>query len=223
MHEPLRFTPIDMDTWPRKPYFEHYYDTVRCSYSVSCVLDITEMIKRCVEARVKFYPAIIYCISRAVNQVEAMRVCFDTNAVLGTWNYMSPCYATFHSDDQTFSNIWTLYHPVFSEFYQAYMIDMERYGDVKGMFPKPDQPDNCFTVSSLPWVTFTGFNINVFGDGTYLRPIFTIGKYFRDNDKTMLPLAVQAHHAVCDGYHTGQLINSITQTIEGCRSWMNVS
>lgn len=52
--------------------------------------------------------------------------------------------------------------------------------------------------------TFTSFNINVFGDGKYLLPIFTLGKYFEENEKRMIPLAIQVHHAVCDGYHVGK-------------------
>ncbi|MCC8180874.1 MAG: type A chloramphenicol O-acetyltransferase [Planctomycetes bacterium] len=221
MEQP-RFTPIDLDTWPRKPYFNHYYKAVRCSYSVTCTLDITELRRCCAEAKVKLYPALIYCLAQAVNQVEEMRVCFDSNPVLGTWNFMTPSYAVFHKDDNTFSNIWTSYNPDFSIFYQAYLLDIKRYGDLKGLFTKPDQPDNCFTVSCLPWVNFTGFNINVFGDGSYLRPIFTIGKYSREKDKTLIPLAVQAHHATCDGHHTSQLVNYVTELTEHCRSWMRI-
>lgn len=89
MSEPLQFTPIDRETWPRRPYFDHYFKAVRCSYSVSCALDITELLASCASTDVKFYPAIIHCIAHAVNRVEEMRVCFDKNEVLGTWNFMS--------------------------------------------------------------------------------------------------------------------------------------
>lgn len=29
------------------------------------------------------------------------------------------------------------------------------------MFGKPDVPDNCFTMSMIPWVSFEGFNLNL--------------------------------------------------------------
>ena len=70
-------------------------------------------------------------------------------------------------------------------------------------------PENIFTISSLPWIDFTGFNINAFNDGRYLQPIFTLGQYVSENGRTLIPLAVQAHHAVCDGYHVGQLFEHI--------------
>ena len=28
-----------------------------------------------------------------------------------------------------------------------------------------------------------------------------MGKYYKENDKILLPLAIQVHHAVCDGFH----------------------
>ena len=40
-------------------------------------------------------------------------------------------------------------------------------------------------------------------------PVFTIGKYFAQEDKIMLPLALQVHHAVCDGYHVGMFLEKL--------------
>ena len=52
-----------------------------------------------------------------------------------------------------------------------------------------------------PWATFEGFNLNLQDSYRYLLPIFTLGKYREENGRTWLPLAMQVHHAVCDGYH----------------------
>lgn len=58
------------------------------------------------------------------------------------------------------------------------------------------------------------YNINVFGDEKYLLPIFTMGKFFYVNEKRMLPLAIQVHHAVCDGYHVGRFIELLQKEID---------
>ena len=39
------------------------------------------------------------------------------------------------------------------------------------------------------------------------------GKTFEENGKTMLPLAIQVHHAVCDGYHVGKFIETLQANI----------
>lgn len=56
---------------------------------------------------------------------------------------------------------------------------------------RPDTPENTFPVSALPWASFEGFNLNLQKGYSYLLPIFTLGKFYCESGKTMLPLAVQ--------------------------------
>lgn len=73
----------------------------------------------------------------------------------------------------------------------------------------------------IPWFSFTAFNLQVFGDGNYLLPIFTMGKAFDAGTKKMLPLAIQVHHAVYDGYHVGRFIELLQKKIIGFDSGFN--
>lgn len=126
---------------------------------------------------------------------------------------MLPCYTIFHKDTETFSNLWTVYCKDYEEFYKMYENDLRQYGNQKGMFGEPDVPDNCFTVSMIPWVSFEGFNLNLQKGYDYLLPIFTMGKYYEENGRILLPLAIQVHHAVCDGFHVCRFINELQELI----------
>ena len=44
-------------------------------------------------------------------------------------------------------------------------------------------------------------------------PIFTMGKYFERDGRRMLPLSIQVHHAVCDGYHVGVFVDKLQDKI----------
>ncbi|MBT2286578.1 hypothetical protein J7E78_23935 [Paenibacillus polymyxa] len=142
------FNSIVLDQWDRKPYFDHYLNQVRCTYSITANLDITLLINELKLKGLKFYPA--------------LRTCFDA---------------------------------------------------------KPNEPPNIFPVSSIPWVNFMGFNLNIYNEGTYLLPIFTMGKYVQQNDKVYLPLSIQLHHAVCDGYHAGVLFTELQSLADQCHDW----
>jgi chloramphenicol O-acetyltransferase type A len=85
------------------------------------------------------------------------------------------------------------------------------FGNNYGMDAKTNTPANIFPISSLPWATFTGFNLSIFIDGSYLLPIFTYGKYFQQDGKYLIPLSIQVQHAVCDGFHVSELISEIQQ------------
>lgn len=65
-----------------------------------------------------------------------------------------------------------------------------------------------------PWTRFTGFNLNLPEGGDYFLPIFTAGRYEEQNGRITLPLAVQVHHAVCDGYHAGAFLRALQETLD---------
>ena len=48
-----------------------------------------------------------------------------------------------------------------------------------------------------------------------MQPIFTMGKYQEENGRTLLPLAIQVHHGVCDGFHLCRFVNSLQERLEG--------
>ena len=81
--------------------------------------------------------------------------------------------------------------------------------------PKEGTPPNSFNISMVPWLEFTSFNINVFDEGKFLLPIFTMGKFFERDGKRFLPLAIQVHHAVCDGYHMGAFVARLQEYVDG--------
>lgn len=142
-------------------------------------------------------------VSKTVNSYKEFRTCFNEDGVLGYWDQMVPSYTIFHQDNKTFSSIWTDFNDEFPTFYNNYQIDLECYGDLKGLDTKENISENTFHISSIPWISFTGFNLNVHHDNDYLLPIITGGKYFYQKDKIWLPVSLQLHHAVCDGYHAG--------------------
>ena len=203
------FNVIDLNNWSRKFYFEHYYQHIKCTYSVTVPIEITNLLKNCKKHSVKLYPAMIYILTKAINQIEELRVNYNDKQELGFWNFMSPCYTVFHQDDKTFSNIWTSYDTEFSVFHESYSQDIKKYGEVRDFIAKEQDPGNTFTISCIPWLDFTAFNLNIYDDAKYLCPIFTIGKYTQEGNKTFLPVSAQVHHAICDGYHAGLLFESI--------------
>lgn len=205
----MTFEKIDRDTWVRKEYFEHYFSNIPCTYSMTVGLDITQIVKQ----QVKLYPAMLYYLTTVVNRHSEFRTAFNENNELGIYSEMIPCYTVFHKDTEAFSNIWTNYTPNFEEFCNAYENDILQYVNEKGMTAKPNVPSNYFNVSMIPWATFEGFNLNLQKGYDYLKPIFTIGKYYQETGRTLIPLATQVHHAVCDGFHVCRLIDELQELI----------
>lgn len=215
------FKLIDKNTWKRKPYFDYYFSQVRCTYSITVNIDISEVIAFKNSHHIKLYPLLIYVLAKAVNSHEEFRTFINENGELGIWDVLFPCYTIFHKENESFSNLWTEWNENLRDFLSNYELDCKMFGDKCDISAKPDAPANTFPISSIPWTTFTGFNLNIFADGSYLSPIFTYGKYFQQDGKFLIPLSVQVHHAVCDGFHVARLVNEIQQICNDIKSESN--
>ena len=170
-------------------------------------------ITRLKQQGLKLYPTMLYLLTRTVNQYEQFRTSFRENGDLVIYSDMHPSYTIFHKDTETFSCIWTEYSSDYNAFCRSYEQDMLSYGTVEAFNAKPDTPENCFDVSMIPWASFESFHLHTQGF-TYLLPIFTMGKYCEENGEYYLPLALQVHHAVCDGFHACRFINTLQEEID---------
>lgn len=174
-------------------------------------IDISEVIAFKNRNCTKLYPLLIYVLTKAVNNHEEFRIAMNDKGELGVWETLLPCYTFFHKENESFSNLWTEWDDHLMTFLSNYEQDIKQFGNNYGIEAKPDTPANTFPISSLPWTSFTGFNLNIFADGSYLLPIFTYGKYFQQEGKYLIPISIQVHHAVCDGFHVSRLIHEIQQ------------
>ncbi len=191
------FNPIDRTNWEREEYFTHFFSDVPCTYSMTVRLDITQL-KR---SQQKIYPALLHRMAKVVNNHPEFRTAYNRQGQLGVFSQMMPCYTIFHKDTHTFSSIWTPYAEDYNLFLKDYQDDMDRFGHVHKREAKPNAPENCFNVSMIPWEDFEGFHLNLQKGYQYLLPIFTLGKYQEKDGRYTMPLAIQVHHAVCDGFH----------------------
>ena len=134
-----------------------------------------------------------------------------------SWQHyrVHPCYTVFHEQTETFSSLWSEYHDDFRQFLHIYSQDVACYGENLAYFPK-GFIENMFFVSANPWVSFTSFDLNVANMDNFFAPVFTMGKYYTQGDKVLMPLAIQVHHAVCDGFHVGRMLNELQQY---CDEW----
>ncbi len=204
----MQFIKIDLENWSRKETYLRFIDNNPCTYSMTVNLDITDFLAQVKAGKLSFFSSFLFVLSNAVNMHKEFRMAFDDNKNLGYYPYSNPCYTIFHEQTETFTTAWTEYSADFTQFMQNYKSDMEKYkNNCKNS--KPMNTQNYFNLSAIPWTSFTGFNLNIQKGYDYLAPIFTIGKYFENNEKILMPLAIQVHHAVCDGYHVSKFTDNL--------------
>lgn len=215
----MKFNIINRDKWNRKEYFEYYLQQ-QTTFSIGNVINITKLIKCLKKKNYKLYPAFIYMVINTVNSHREFRTSFNPEGNLGYWAEICPSYTIFDKNTQTFSSIWSPNKANFAEFHYQYEKDVEEYNGTGTLFPKTPIPDNNIPISMIPWSSFTAFNLNINDDGDFLLPIITAGKYSQINDELYLPVSLQIHHAVCDGYHASVFMNDLQELADESENWI---
>ncbi|KSP94075.1 type A chloramphenicol O-acetyltransferase [Pseudomonas aeruginosa] len=203
----MSYTRVDISSWNRREHFEIFRGDGQCTFSQTVQLDITRLLDFTRSRGYKFYPVFIHSIAKVVNRFPEYRMAMKGDELI-VWDCVHPNYTTFHPDTETFSSFWSHYHDDLARFLAEYSMDREKYRNDHSYFPK-GFIENVFYVSANPWVSFTSFDFNFASANNFFAPLFTVGKYYSQAGKTLVPLAVQVHHAVCDGFHAARLITEL--------------
>lgn len=205
--------PIDLATWNRRETFEHYRRTVPCTYAITVELDVTAFAAALARSSRKTYITQIWAIATVVNRHLEFRMAETDAGEPAAWPVVHPAFTVFNAERETFAAVWVPYDADFARFHDAAAEVLAAAASATTMFPQGELPADVFDVSSLPWTSFTGFTLNIDGGSNHLLPIFTLGRYLERDGRTLLPLAVQIHHAAADGFHTARLVRELEDLV----------
>lgn len=215
------FTPFDMQSWNRREIFHYFSQMAPTAYSITTKIDITYTKSALVERKLKFFPAYLWLTTTVANRFPELTTAVCDGKV-GRWNCLTPLYAQFHEDDKSISLLHLKYNDSFSEFYQGYMENRQRYGDKHGLLPQAPEfpPPNSYTVSCLPWIEFDGFSLQTKSESPYFFPTIECGKMIM-GERILLPLSITVSHAACDGWHISQFIDELQQMLDSPDKWID--
>ena len=206
----MAFRQIDMDNWERKGAFEHFTTIAKSSYSLTVNVDITKFLSYIRKNDYRLYPAFTWVVSKALNNHTEFKMGFDENSNLGYYDTIYPGYAVLNNKIKQVNNLCTEYKDDFKIFYRNMVFDMDSNKET-GISPKWHQ--NTFIVSCLPWLSYSSFSTNNESEHLFLFPMVVWGKYFEQGERTLMPLTLQIHHAVADGYHCSLFYKDVDDTI----------
>lgn len=208
----MNCTKVDLDKWDRGELFRFYMDQMRIVMSLTVDIDVAPLLHYVKARSLKFYPAMIWVVSKVINAHDEFKYGWNEDGELIRWDFVSPSYTGFNGEMERFSKFVTEYTDDFADFYCRAAADLERHRTMPGFAEK--QPPNFFDLSCLPWVRYRHFDVHVFDQGKFLAPVVTWGKYEAQDGKALMPLSMNIHHAVADGFHLSRFFNEVQEIID---------
>ena len=208
----MHYTRIDCDTWSRGKLFRFYIDKMRMVMSMTVDVDVTSLKDYARKNAIAFYPLMLWTVSKVINSHEEFKYGWDEEGNLIRWDFVSPSYTDFHPEDESFTKMVTEYADDLFTFCDRVKADRERHKNARAILE--NQKPNFFDVSCLPWVKYKHFDIHVFDEGRFLAPVVTWGRYERENGRLMMPLTMNIHHAVADGFHLSRFFREVQDVLD---------
>ena len=113
----MKYEVVNIDAWERGDLFRFYIDNLRNVMSMTVDMDVTKLIGYIHIHGLKFYPSMMWVISKVINTHDEFKFGWDKSGSLIQWDYISPYYADFHREDSRFVKLVTEYSDDMSEFH----------------------------------------------------------------------------------------------------------
>jgi chloramphenicol O-acetyltransferase type A len=192
---------IDVESWARREQYELYRQFDQPHFNMCADVDLTAFYAALKGRAIGFTIGVLYVLARAANDIPAFR-CRMRGKDVVEHETVHPS-TTVLTGEGSFSFCTLVYAASFSAFAPSATQAMGAAKQQTTLTDGLDRDDVLFT-TSIPWVSFTSF-----AHPTHLHPPDSIprmawGKRFEDAGRLKMPLSVQGHHAMMDGFHMGQ-------------------
>src|SRR6266568_749196 len=202
---------LDLANWVRRDLFEFFIGFDKPYFNICARLDISNLLallRR--RSNVSVSLAYHYFALRVANEIEPFRYRLREGKVIvhdvingGTTVLLANESFTFAYFD-------------YEEDFEKFVLEAGRAVKEAQTGNHPFQPtsrDDTVYFTVLPWVSFTSFSHARNWGREDSVPRIAFGKFTKENDRILLPISVEVHHALMDGLHVGQYLARLEEAL----------
>lgn len=201
---------IDINSWERKAHYEFYKDMDLPQYNICSNIDVTDLYKFVKKNNLSFYQTMIFFVTKVVNNVSEFKVRIKDENVI-KYEKINPAF-TINTKNELFSFATVEFDDDFNLFKKRIKDKVESLKGIVSL-DVSNISDNTIYISCAPWINFTSVSHATYISKSDCIPRITWGKYIKDGERLKMPLSVQVHHALVDGYHLGLFYDNLQTSI----------
>jgi chloramphenicol O-acetyltransferase type A len=181
-------------------FFEKFEDS---TFNITTNINVSDLVMASKKQNNSFSIYLLYTSLKAVNSIKSFKWRIEKGNVVEydviNWG------TTILFKDKTFGFCYFDYIPDFKLFYKNTRTILDNSTNNKSFSPK-DTKANLIHYSSLPWFTFTSFKHPRSSNADSSIPKIVFGKFYKSKKEYLLPVSVQVHHSLIDGYQLGRFL-----------------
>lgn len=203
---------IDLSDYPRKSHFEFFRQMAYPYVGFTANVDVTNLINAARALGGSPFLACLWAAANAANSVPELR----QRIVEGRIAEFDHCDTahTVAMPDKTFCNCRTDCRMELGEFLIYGKARQEEAMTHHGFVSTQDDETDLIFLSCVPWIAFTQV-IQPTPIPADCNPRIVFGKFLHEGERTLMPLAIQANHALVDGRHLGEFYQAFEEIAAG--------
>lgn len=202
---------LDLASWARRDVFEFFRGFDKPYFNICTRLDVTNLLALLrLRPNVSVSLAYHYFALRIANELEPFRYRLREGKVLvhdvihGGTTVLLP--------RESFTLAYFNYEEDFEKFVSEARRAVEEARSGDGAF-RPTSDDARIHFTTLPWFSFTSFSHARNWGQEDSVPKIAFGKFTPENQRILLPISVEVHHALMDGLHVGRYLTRLEEAL----------
>jgi len=206
---------IQLTNHHQKKHFDHFIKMDQPHFNLVANVDITDFLSIIKSKKWPFTPSMVYVLARIANEIPVFKRRIRGKKII-EHSSVQPSFSVPTDVSEVFSFCTVTYDVNPAVFIENALAEIERM-KTNPIFEDEDGRDDFLFMSAIPWVSFTSMMHPMHYSPVDSVPRITWGKYFEQNGRIMMPLGVQAHHALVDGSDMGAYFMKVQALLDGMK------
>ncbi len=199
------YTPIDLATFPRREHYEYFCSLAYPYVGATVNVEMGGWLQKRKEKGQPFFLSFLHAVAGAANAVPQLRQRILPEGPV-EFAYCPSSYTLLKEDGTWCFCRLDVRLPL--EEFLPYAAQTQEQAKCGGDIEDGEEAPSLFFLSSVPWFSFTSL-VQPTPSPADSNPRITWGKYFTQEGKTYIPVALLCHHALVDGLHMGQFFEEL--------------
>lgn len=194
------FKKLDTDAWKRKPQYDFFKTYDNPFFNITADVNVDNLVDFCKKNNESFFLNSLYIGAKVNNEIDEfrMRIRGDEVIIHDIINFGAP---VMHKD-KTFTFCFFKYYANREEFIKNAEESLKLELANPSFNPRHNE-DDIIHFSVLPWINFTSIQHARRIPVEDSIPKIVYGKYREKDGEFSMPISLEVHHGLMDGYHAG--------------------